>query len=38
MPMPFEKIMKRPGLRRILVPFTIGLVLVGIIAFALTST
>lgn len=33
MPLPFQKVIKRPGLRRILLPFTLALVLLGFIVF-----
>ena len=38
MPIPFQKVFKRPGLRRILLPFTLALVFIGIVVFvALTA-
>lgn len=33
MPLPFEKVLKRPALRRVLIPFTLGLALIAMVAF-----
>lgn len=33
MPLPFQKILRRPSMRRFVLPFTIALLLVGFIAF-----
>lgn len=38
MPIPFQKIFKRPGLRRILLPFTLALVLLGVAVFVIVGT
>lgn len=38
MPVPFRKIFKRPGLRRIVLPFTAALVLLGFAALILVGT
>ena len=38
MPMPFQKIFQRPGLRRILMPFTFALLLLAFVIFALIGT
>lgn len=38
MPIPFQKVFKRPGLRRILLPFTLALVFIGIVVFALAGS
>lgn len=32
MPLPFRKTFRKPGVRRILLPFTLGLVLLGFVA------
>ena len=37
MPAPFQKIFKRPGLRRILMPFTLGLILLAFVLFMLVG-
>lgn len=37
MPLPFEKIFKRPGFRRIILPFTLGLALLAFAFFALVG-
>ena len=37
MPVPFRPIVKRPALRRILVPFTLALAFVGLTAFVLAG-
>jgi hypothetical protein len=37
MPLPFERVFKRPGIRRILLPFTIGLVVLLIVVAVLTA-
>ena len=38
MPLPFEKVFKRPGLRRILLPLTVALLLFGFAAFLIAGT
>ncbi len=37
MPMPFQRITKRPALRRILLPFTVALTIVGIVGFSVAG-
>jgi len=37
MPFPFEKVLKRPGLKRVLVPFTLGLFIILFIVFFTVS-
>ena len=34
---PFERVFKRPGIRRILLPFTVGLVVLLIVAAVVTA-
>lgn len=34
---PFQRIAKRPGLRRVLIPFTLALAFVGFAAFVLAG-
>lgn len=38
MPVPFRKIFKRPGLRRIVLPFTVALLLLFFAALTLVGT
>ena len=38
MPIPFQKVFKRPGIRRILFPFTAALVLLGLAVFVVIGT
>lgn len=38
MPIPFQKIFKRPGIRRILFPFTAALILLGLAVFILIGS
>ena len=38
MPIPFQKVFKRPGIRRILFPFTIALILLGVAVFVVIGT
>jgi len=35
--MPFKKVFRRPGLRRILLPFTAGLLLLGLAVLTLIA-
>ena len=37
MPVPFQKIFKRPGLRRILLPFTFALIFLAVVMVALVG-
>ena len=38
MPIPFQKVFKRPGIRRILFPFTAALFLLGIAIFVVIGS
>ena len=38
MPIPFRRVFKRPGIRRILFPFTAALVLLGVAVFVVIGT
>lgn len=37
MPLPFKRVLQRPGVRRILLPFTLGLFLLFIVFAALNA-